>query len=103
MIDLEELILKYAEFGILGVITLLLLTKGLTALTQLTQTTAKLAESQKALADSITKLTEKISNFGYQLAGIEKRLDKLEEKSEHNFGELRDLIQANYEERRLHK
>ena len=52
---MEDAILNYAEFGILGVVTLLLLTKGLSALTELTKTTATLSDSQKALADSITR------------------------------------------------
>ena len=96
---MEEAILKYAEFGILGVITLLLLTKGLSTLNELTKTTAILAESQKTLADSITKLAEKVAdmgtrlnNFAFQIEGIEKRLDKLEENSSRNFIEIRDLI-----------
>lgn len=89
---MEDFVLKCAEFGILGVITLLLLTKGLSSLNELAKTTATLSDSQKALAQSITKLTEKIANFGYQIEGIERRLDKLEEFSARNFSELRDLL-----------
>ncbi|MBQ6298713.1 MAG: hypothetical protein IJK81_13700 [Selenomonadaceae bacterium] len=93
---MEDLVLKCAEFGILGVVTLLLLTKGLSSLTELTKTTATLSESQKALADSITKLTEKINSFSFQLSDIEKRLDKLEENSSRNFNELRNLITSKH-------
>lgn len=98
---MEESILKYAEFGVLGIVTLLLLTKGLTALNELTKTTATLSEAQKALADSIKTLAEKVSDMGsrlsnvtIQIEGIEKRLDKLEENSTRNFSELRDLIKS---------
>ena len=89
---MEDLILKCAEFGILGVITLLLLTKGLTSLNELTKTTTTLAQSQKALAESIGKLADKVAGVQYQIEGIERRLDKLEESSARNFSELRDLI-----------
>ena len=98
---MEEAFLKYAEFGILGVVTLLLLTKGLTALNELTKTTASLSDAQKALADSIAKLADKVSDlgsrvnaFGFQIDGIQKRLDKLEENAVRNFNELRDLIKG---------
>lgn len=93
---MEDLLLKCAEFGILGVVTLLLLTKGLSSLTELAKTTATLSQSQKALAESITKLTEKINSFSFQLSDIEKRLDKLEENSARNFHELRDLITSKH-------
>ena len=98
---MEDFVLKCAEFGVLGVIVLLLLTRGLTILNELSKTTVTLSESQKALADSINKLAEKvasmdtrISNFAYQIEGIERRLDKLEEHSARNFSELRDLIKG---------
>lgn len=103
---MEEAILKYAEFGILGVVTLLLLTKGLSTLTKLTETTATLSLAQKALADSITKLADKVADMGsklnsfaFQISGVEKRLDKLEENSAKNFNELRDLIKGRPNER----
>lgn len=96
---MEDTILKYAEFGVLGVITLILLTKGLNALNELARTTATLSEAQKALADSITKLTDKVATIGekmnsvsFQVEGIEKRLDKVEDCMKRNFNELRDMI-----------
>lgn len=89
---MEDTILKFAEFGVLGVFSLLLLTKGLTNLSELNKSTATLSEAQKALADSVTKLSEKIHSFSFQLADIDKRLGKLEENSSRNFTELRDLI-----------
>lgn len=98
---MEESVLKYAEIGVSGIVTLLLLTKGLTALNELTKTTATLSDAQKALADSIKTLADKVSDMGsrlnnvtFQIEGIEKRLDKLEENSTRNFNELRDLIKS---------
>ena len=97
---MEDMILKFTEFGVLGVFSLILLTKGLTNLSELNKSTATLSEAQKALADSVTKLAEKVSGFSFQLAGIEKRLDKFEENSARNFTEIRDLIKGKQNERR---
>lgn len=91
---MEEIILKCAEFGVLGVIVLILLTKGLTSLNELAKTTATLSESQKALAETISKLTEKVAGFGFQIDGIERRLDKLEELYSRSVEELRNLIKS---------
>ena len=96
---MEDLILKCAEFGILGIVTLLLLSKGLSSLNDLTKTTAMLSESQKTLAESIAKLAEKVSAMGtrlsnvtFQLEGVDKRLDKLEEIISRGFSELQESI-----------
>ena len=96
---MEDMILKFAEFGILGVVTLLLLTKGLATLNELTKTTATLSTAQKTLAESITKLAEKVSamdtrlsNVTFQIEGIDKRLDKLEEINSRGFSELQESI-----------
>lgn len=89
---MEDLILKCAEFGILGVIVLLLLTSGLKSLNELTKTTTTLAQSQKALAESIGKLADKVAGVKYQIEGIERRLDKLEDLYSRNFAELRNLL-----------
>lgn len=96
---MEDLILKCAEFGILGIVTLLLLSKGLSSLNDLAKTTAMLSESQKTLAESITKLAEKVSamdtrlsNVTFQIEGIDKRLDKLEEINSRGFSELQESI-----------
>ena len=110
---MEDMVLKYAEFGVLGVITLILLTKGLNALNELARTTATLSEAQKALADSIARLADKVATLEEKTnsvsfhiegiekrldkldtEGIEKRLDKLEENAARNFNELRDLIKT---------
>ena len=94
---MEELILKCAEFGILGVIVLLLLTKGAASLTELTKTTATLSDSIAKLADKIADMGTLINNVTFQIAGIEKRLDKLEENSVRNFCELRELIKGKHD------
>lgn len=98
---MEDLILKCAEFGILGIVTLLLLSKGLSSLNDLAKTTAMLSDSQKILAESIAKLAEKVSamdtrlsNVAFQIEGIDKRLDKLEETYARNSTELRELIKG---------
>ena len=95
---MEDLILKCAEFGILGVVVLILLTKGLSSLNELAKTTAMLSQSQKALAETIAKLTEKVAGFGFQLEGIERRLDKLEEIYSRSFEKLSNLIRGKRKE-----
>ena len=89
---MEDLILKCAEFGILGVIVLLLLTSGLKSLNELAKTTTTLSESQKALAESIGKLADKVAGVKFQIEGIERRLDKLEDLHARNFAEIRNLL-----------
>ena len=93
---MEDMLVKYAEFGIVGVFSLILLTKGLTNLSELNKSTAALSESQKALADSITKLSEKIHSFSFQLADIDKRLAKLEENSARAFNEIHHYINSKH-------
>ena len=89
---MEDLVLKCAEFGILGVITLLLPTKGLTALNAITQATTALTESISKLTEKVSSLDIKLETLKYQIEGLEKRIDKLEENSSRNFNELRTLI-----------
>ncbi len=50
---MEDLIMKSAEFGVLGIITFYLLTKG-------TAEIDKLAESNKKLADAVDKFFAKV-------------------------------------------
>ena len=68
---MEDLIMKTAEFGVLGVITFYLLTKG-------TAEIDKLAESNKRLAEAVEKLFAKVGSMEYELRGITSRLDKIE-------------------------
>ena len=75
---MEDLIMKTAEFGVLGVITFYLLTKG-------TAEIDKLAESNKKLADAVDKFFAKVTNIDvrvnsikYELRNIGSRLDKIE-------------------------
>lgn len=59
--NVEDLVIKsIAEYGILGIIVLLLLTKGVNALNQLTK--------------SVNELTQTVQN----LSGVGQRLDKIE-------------------------
>lgn len=67
---MEEMILKYAEFGVLGIITLLLLTKGLSAL-------KTLSDSQKTLAAAIDKLADKINSMDSRIVNIEREMRDL--------------------------
>lgn len=57
---MEDMIFKYADYGILSVIVFFLLTKGVNALTQLT--------------NSVNKLTETVD----KLSGIGERLNRIE-------------------------
>ena len=75
---MEELVMKTAEFGVLGVITFYLLTKG-------TAEIDKLAESNKRLAEAVDKFFAKVSNLDarvgsieYELRSINSRLDKID-------------------------
>ena len=75
---MEDLIMKTAEFGVLGVITFYLLTKG-------TAEIDKLAESNKKLAEAVDKLYSKfgnvdlrVSNIEVELRGLKSQLDKIE-------------------------
>jgi len=76
---MEDFVMKTAEFGVLGVITFYLLTKG-------TAEIDKLAESNKRLAEAVDKFFAKVSNIDirvnsieYELRNIGTRLDKIEE------------------------
>lgn len=71
---MEEIILKCAEFGILGVITLLLLTKGLGVLNQLTQSVNALTKSQETLTDAVTRQSEKLFLLDSRISAIERDL-----------------------------
>ena len=78
VIFMEDLVMKTAEFGLLGVITFYLLTKG-------TAEIDKLAESNKKLADAVDKFFAKVTNIDvrvnsieYELRNIGSRLDKIE-------------------------
>ena len=69
---MEDLVMKTAEFGVLGVITFYLLTKG-------TAEIDKLAESNKRLAEAVEKLFAKVGSMEYELRSISARLDKIED------------------------
>ena len=76
---MEDFILKTAEFGVLGVITFYLLTKG-------TAEIDKLAESNKRLAEAVDKFFTKVNNIDirvgsveFELRTINSRLEKIED------------------------
>ena len=87
VINLEEFILKSFELGALGLISLFLLTKGMTAIKDL-------SDSNKLLADAVTKLSDKVNmmdnrflTFEYELRSIHSQLDKIQinlERSKRN-------------------
>ena len=75
---MEDLIMKSAEFGVLGIITFYLLTKG-------TAEIDKLAESNRKLADAVDKFFAKVGNIDlrvnsmeYELRNISSRLENIE-------------------------
>ena len=76
---MEDLVMKTAEFGVLGVITFYLLTKG-------TAEIDKLAESNKRLAEAVDKFFTKVNNIDirvgsieFELRNINSRLEKIEQ------------------------
>ena len=76
---MEDLVMKTAEFGVLGVITFYLLTKG-------TAEIDKLAESNKRLAEAVDKFFAKVGNIDVRVGSIEfelrhinSRLEKIEQ------------------------
>ena len=64
---MEDFVLKTAEFGVLGVITFYLLTKG-------TAEIDKLAESNKRLEEAVDKFFAKVSNIDIRVNSIEYEL-----------------------------
>lgn len=74
---MEEIVLKCAELGALGIFSLLLLTKGLSALNSLSTSLTELSKSQEKLAESVTRLTEKIYNVDSKVENIKAELQDL--------------------------
>ena len=79
VVNLEEFILKGFELGALGIISLFLLTKGMTAIKDL-------SDSNKLLADAVTKLSDKVNmmdgrflSIEFELRRMNSRLDKIED------------------------
>lgn len=76
---MEEFLLKAGELGALGLISLYLLTKGMTSIREL-------ADSNKMLADAVTKLSDKVNGIDSHVGILEavtrdinRRLDKIED------------------------
>ena len=72
MITLEDMFLKAGELGVLGLITLYVLTRMTNALDKLTDSNNSLAESVKILADKVNNMDTRVS---YLETHIESRLD----------------------------
>ena len=60
---MEEIIMKCAEFGILGVFSLLMLTKGLSAVTALTSAIDKLADKLNAMDGRVGNVEREIRDL----------------------------------------
>lgn len=76
---LEETIPKILEYGFLGTFCIILLLKGIPALNELAKTILTLAEI-------ISRLNEKVIRF-------ETQLDKLENRFDSGFKEIRDILE----------
>ena len=83
---MEEIILKCAEFGILGVFSLLMLTKGLSALNTL-------SNSQTILATAIDKLADKINSMDGRISNIEREVRDLRS----DFLETKQMLKSLFE------
>ena len=71
---MEDLILKGFELGALGLISLFLLTKGTSALKEL-------SDSNKLLADAVTKLSDKVNALDTRVTGFEYELRSIDAKT----------------------
>ena len=80
---MEEMLLKGIELGALGLVTVLLLTKGLSALNTL-------ADSQKTLAKAIDKLADKINFMDGKIANVEREVRDLR----NDFFEIKQMIKS---------
>ena len=78
---MEEIIMKCAEFGILGVFSLLMLTKGLSAVT--------------ALTSAIDKLADKINAMDGRIGNVEREIRDLRQ----DFLETKHLLKSLLERR----
>jgi len=75
---LEDLIMKTAEFGVLGVITFYLLTKGTAEIDKLAESNKKLADAVDKFFAKVTNIDVRVSSIEYELRNIGSRLDKIE-------------------------
>ena len=64
---MEDLILKLGEFGICGIISVYLLTKGTAAIKEL-------ADSNRQLAESVNKLSERVNSMENRVVSIESEI-----------------------------
>lgn len=69
---MEEFVFRAGEFGALGLVTLYLLTKGTDALKEL-------ANSNKSLAEAVTKLADKVNAHDSRFNVIESQLREVKD------------------------
>ena len=74
---MEEILMKYVELGALGVFSLLLLTKGLSALNLLSTSLTELSKSQEKLADTVSRLAEKVYSVDSRVSNIEREIAEI--------------------------
>ena len=70
--------MKTAEFGILGVISFYLLTKGTNSIKDLADSNRNLADSIARLSDKVNSLDSRQTSSEFELRSIGTRLDKIE-------------------------
>ena len=81
---MEEIIMKCAEFGILGVFSLLMLTKGLSAVTALTSAIDKLADKLNAMDGRVGNVEREIRDLRQDFLETKHLLKSLLERKYQN-------------------
>lgn len=75
---MEEMIMKIGEFGVLGVITFYLLTKGAAEIDKLAESNKKLAEAVDKFFAKVNNLDARVGSIEYDLRNIAVRLEQIE-------------------------
>ena len=82
---MEDLIMKTAEFGVLGVITFYLLTKGTAEIDKLAESNRKLAEAVEKLYAKVANIDTRVNGLEFELRDIANRLSKIEHSIDNFF------------------
>lgn len=75
---MEESLLKLGEFGALGIITVLMLTKGMSALKSITDAMHQLSDTINSFSNRVEEMEKRSLGFEYELKNVSSRLDKIE-------------------------
>ena len=75
---MEDLFLKSFEYGALGFISIILLTKGMSAIKDLSDSVKSFADVVAKLSDKVNLMDNRVLGFEYELRNISNRLDKIE-------------------------